>query len=43
MTTAESKPVHEPSTGFNEGGERGITEIREERELEEQEERIKEG
>ena len=26
-TTSESMPVHEPSVGFREGGERGITNI----------------
>jgi hypothetical protein len=29
-TTAESQPVHEISTGFREGGQRGITSIGEE-------------
>ena len=29
-STAESMPVHEPSQGFREGGERGITRIDEE-------------
>jgi hypothetical protein len=29
-TTAESIPVHKPSQGFREGGERGITKIDEE-------------
>lgn len=29
-TTAESMPVHKPSQGFREGGERGITKIDEE-------------
>lgn len=29
-STAESRPIHEVSTGFREGGERGITRIREE-------------
>ena len=29
-TTTESMPVHKPSRGFREGGERGITKIDEE-------------
>jgi hypothetical protein len=29
-TTAESQPIHAPSTGFREGGDRGITSIGEE-------------
>ena len=29
-STQESMPVHQPSSGFREGGERGITVIREE-------------
>jgi len=28
-STAESQPVHAPSNGFREGGERGITRIEE--------------
>ena len=32
-STADSQPVHAPSKGFREGGERGITSIGEEVEM----------